>query len=256
MPKNKNFKNPFLAKVQQNSNLFLFGTVFFATSVLLLVGMFLFPAVRTMLHASAIATGMVPGDVMTGEPLPEEIFKDVSNRHVNARAIAYLKDHGVVKGYPDGTFKPDHFVTRAELLKFLFEAQKVYPSTAVYRACFKDAQDEWYAPYVCYAKAKELVRGYADGTFGAGRDVAVVEALKIILLDYHAVLLESPPAETMIFDEGAWFAKYVWTAYAKELITWEKFVDPPQLPNLNRKNAATALLTRAHLAEILYRLMK
>lgn len=256
MAQNKKFKNPLLAKVQQNTNFFLFGTVFFATSVLLLVGMFLFPAVRTMLHASAMVTGLVPGDVMTGEPLPEEIFKDVSSRHVNARAIAYLKDHGVVKGYPDGTFKPDNFVSRAELLKFLFEAQKVYPSTAVYRACFRDAQDEWYAPYVCYAKAKELVRGYGDGTFGAERDVAVVEALKIILLDYHVDLLESPPLEKMVFEDGTWFAPYVWTAYGRQLITWETFVDPPQVPNLNRAIAAKALLTRAHLSEILYRLMK
>lgn len=240
----------------KREHVFSFGTVFFITSLLLLFGMFFFPAVRSMLHGSAMLTGFAPASVLSGEAPPRPIFTDVDTRHPNAEAINYLKDKHVISGYPDGSFKPDKLVTRAELLKLLFEAQKVFPSPAVYRACFKDAKDDWYAPYACYAKAKGLVQGYADGTFGPGNDVKVVEALKIILMAYNTKFLEVPPSTALNFEAGAWYAPYVWTAYEKKYITWETLVVPAQMPNLTKGTVTKALLKRAHLVEILYRLMK
>ncbi len=256
MQKNKKQRSSFLITFFHRDKLIAFGTVFFVTALVLLVGMFLFPTVRSVLHTSALATGMVPGRVSTPEAPPVVIFKDVDSTHPNAEAIAYLKDHHFLTGYPDGTFKPDDFVTRAELLKLLFSVQQVDPTPAVYRACFQDVADDWFAPFVCYAKAKGLVQGYADKTFAPGKSVTVAEALKIILLEFRLDLADASGFQEMKMDDGAWFAPYVRTALSKNLITWEEFVRPGVIPNLNHTTVATALLNRAQLAEILYRLVK
>ncbi|MFO0781093.1 MAG: S-layer homology domain-containing protein [Candidatus Gracilibacteria bacterium] len=251
----KKQKTSLLVKMVGHDKLVALGTVFFVTSLVLLVGMFLFPAIRTLLHASALTTGLVH-PVASGEPAPITGFKDVPSDHVHAKAIAFLKEHHALNGYPDGTFKPENFVTRAELLKLMFEAQKVYPSPAVYRACFKDAKDEWYAPYVCYAKAKGLVNGYGDGTYGPGNTVAAVEALKVVLMDFHVALVDASPVDGVELPADAWFRQYVWTALSRQLAVWESDVKPSAVPNLTKLTVGKALLTRGQLAEILYRLQK
>jgi hypothetical protein len=45
----------------------------------------------------------------------EERFKDVPKDHWAAEAVNKLADAGVLKGYPDGTFKGEKTVTRYEL---------------------------------------------------------------------------------------------------------------------------------------------
>lgn len=46
---------------------------------------------------------------------PAEDFKDVPKNHWAAESVKMLADAGVVKGYPDKTFKGDKPVTRYEL---------------------------------------------------------------------------------------------------------------------------------------------
>jgi hypothetical protein len=42
-------------------------------------------------------------------------FPDVPASRGDAKAIARLKSQGVIGGYPDGTYRPDQFVTRGEM---------------------------------------------------------------------------------------------------------------------------------------------
>lgn len=53
-----------------------------------------------------------------------DIFEDVPTDHWAAEAIAYVRDQGIMIGYPDGTFDPDGKVTRAELAVVIAKLQK------------------------------------------------------------------------------------------------------------------------------------
>ncbi|WP_240689491.1 N-acetylmuramoyl-L-alanine amidase [Ammoniphilus sp. YIM 78166] len=53
------------------------------------------------------------------QALQQGPFTDVQANHWAAAAIQKAKDAGLMSGYPDGTFKPNHFVTRAELATIL-----------------------------------------------------------------------------------------------------------------------------------------
>lgn len=65
----------------------------------------------------------------------------------------------IIKGYPDGTFKPVNTVNRVEFLKMLFASANIDVSKlVVQKNPFPDVdKDAWYAPYVVYAKQKGLI---------------------------------------------------------------------------------------------------
>jgi hypothetical protein len=48
-------------------------------------------------------------------------FSDIAG-HPNEEAIEYLQMNGIVKGYLDGTFKPDNQINRAEFVKIIVGA--------------------------------------------------------------------------------------------------------------------------------------
>lgn len=63
------------------------------------------------------------GTKPTLPPIPSEVttnpFPDVDKTRWSAPKIQYLKSLGIVRGYPNGTFRPTQTVTRAELMVML-----------------------------------------------------------------------------------------------------------------------------------------
>ncbi len=106
-------------------------------------------------------------------------FPDMSDTHPATPAVEWLTEKNIVQGNPDGTFRPQQNLNRAELAKILvgaFGTQNLSAGT-----CFTDVQNgEWYAPFVCGAKQMGIVEGYPDGTFRPSADVTAVEAAKMI----------------------------------------------------------------------------
>ncbi len=118
--------------------------------------------------ATAIAIGLVTAaatfsghgfGLISANTLGSTEFADVPETDPNAVAIDFLQESEVIKGYEDGSFKPEGEINRAELMKILVEAQGVTPDPEEYKDCFTDIKDEWFAPYVCYAKEMEWVSG-------------------------------------------------------------------------------------------------
>ena len=108
-------------------------------------------------------------------------YSDVPSDHESARPIGYLKDAGIMTGYPDGTFGAGRILNRAELMKLLVGATEGTPDVATYSNCFPDVGTEWFAPYVCFAEKNGWVSGYPDGSFRPGNSVNVVETLKMLI---------------------------------------------------------------------------
>ena len=111
--------------------------------------------------------------------LLQAAFSDVSSDHLNYDAINYVQQNGIVNGYPDGTYKPDEFINRAEFTKIVIEAS--FPGQALGSNCFPDVTAEWFSKYVCFAKGQGIISEYPDGTFKPGNNVAFSEDSKIIV---------------------------------------------------------------------------
>ncbi len=75
----------------------------------------------------------------------ETDFNDIKN-HWAKDTIEKWKDRGVISGYPDGTFRPDNPVTRAELAKILTLAFDLQDKGTL---AYGDVETEnWYYPYL------------------------------------------------------------------------------------------------------------
>ena len=128
-------------------------------------------------------TRMHPGTGAATAPF----FPDMnSSWYGYQESVAYLLQKGSIQGYPDGTFHPKDTINRAEFLKLLFRSRgATEPASG---RCFADVRiDAWYAPYVCAAQRRGIVRGYKVGSrsvFRPEQEVIFAEAIKMLLRAY------------------------------------------------------------------------
>lgn len=171
-------------------------------------------------------------------------FSDVPSTHPNAGAIAYVQAQGIVSGYPDGTFKPDSNINRAEFTKIIVGAAYDYdpgrdPSGydlfALVGVDFSDVEaGEWYVPYVRKAVEHGVIGGYPDGTYKPAKSINFAEAAKILGIAYG---LPTNASDT----SGDWWRPYIDALKAKNALP-SSFSDP------------SALVTRGEMAEMIYRI--
>lgn len=112
-----------------------------------------------------IASGLCVGAVEYGEEyknMPAKTysqkFSDVPKSYWAFSYIGEMFDRGVINGYPDGKFRPDNQVDRAEFAKIMVGAAGLKVENN-YVSSFRDVSIyDWYAPYVeC---AKDYLTGY------------------------------------------------------------------------------------------------
>ncbi|MEW5936086.1 MAG: S-layer homology domain-containing protein [Bacillota bacterium] len=73
--------------------------------------------------------------------------------HPAEAIVAEAAEAGIVNGYPDGTFRPDTPVTRAEYIKLLVAAGRLRPGNCIGGTLFRDTGGHWLeaAGYLCTA---------------------------------------------------------------------------------------------------------
>jgi hypothetical protein len=151
------------------------------------------------------------------------IFVDIGTAHPHFNAISFLKDEGIIQGYPDGSFKPNNEVSRVEVMKFILEGIDTEIQTAT-TLNFRDTNiNEWYADYLFTAKKLGVVEGYPDGSFKPSASVNKVEFLKMLIL---AANIDIDPEVRNVFNlddvkNDDWFAPYVKFAIEKNIIDFE-----------------------------------
>lgn len=104
------------------------------------------------------------GAVESAEPEPEPIvFSDVSNSQF-VEEINWLVSEGIAEGYPDGTFRPTHLVTRQAAAAFLWRLAGEPPVDSQNR--FSDVPaDHTFSDAITWAERSGITEGWPDGTF-------------------------------------------------------------------------------------------
>lgn len=190
-------------------------------------------------------------------------FNDVPTDHPYSKAINWLQANGVIKGYEDGTFKPDQPVNRAEFLKMLYWTKGIGEPVVVKPTYpFADVKGgEWYANYVEDAYVYGVINGYADGTFQAGNPINVAEALKIVLNvfidpdDFYSAMAGDYQCPfrnvglSKVVGVDAWYYKYAYVADGICALPDKMVLDSKGNLSFN----AGKKLTRAEMAELIYR---
>ncbi len=89
-----------------------------------------------------------------------------------------LVRQGCISGYPDGSFKPEKTITRAEFAAVLVKAFQLENKNG---KVFADTAAHWAKDYIAAAAANGLVSGYAGGNFGPD-DLITREQMAVMIV--------------------------------------------------------------------------
>lgn len=104
---------------------------------------------------------------------------------------------GTAKGYPDGSFKPNNAITRAEFFSLV---NNVFTFTNSSQTTFTDVPNEaWYASIIAKAKSAGYINGYPDGSIHPDSNISRQEVTVII----SKLKSLSPVANTLAFTDAA-----------------------------------------------------
>jgi hypothetical protein len=108
------------------------------------------------------------------------VFMDVPENHWARKKIVLLAALDLLGGYPDGTFKPNKTINRAELVSLLVKASG-YVSNEPAETGFKDVKNNnWAAFYIKKGVDLGFASGYENGTFKPLKAVTRAEGVSII----------------------------------------------------------------------------
>jgi exopolysaccharide biosynthesis protein len=99
--------------------------------------------------------------VLADDTRPAPVFKDTAGHWAN-EAVGRLALRGVLKGFPDGSYKPGQAVTRAQFIFSLAAALK-WPAPEN-TTSYSDYIPDWAKPALEAAAARGVINGYPDGT--------------------------------------------------------------------------------------------
>ena len=108
-------------------------------------------------------------------------FKDVLPDSWCYDAISVAVGEGYTNGYPDGTFRPNAKMSRAEAATFLTRIfMKTNSDKVESRVDFKDNLPAWAKDSIDYVVEKGYMKGYPDGTFQANKSITRAEVCSLI----------------------------------------------------------------------------
>lgn len=125
-------------------------------------------------------------------------YTDVAAGAWYNNAVSTLSAMGIITGYPDGTFRPNAYITRAEFAAISARFDADGDKTL---AAFSDIANHWAKDEISVAYNNGWVDGYPDGTFGPQRNITRAETVTLV----NRVLNRKPETEDdLLSDMTTW----------------------------------------------------
>ena len=140
-------------------------------------------------------------------------FSDIKDGAWCCRAVSTLTNMGIIKGYTDGTFRPNADITRAELATIIARFAKLDVNTKT----FSDINGHWAQKNIELAAGNGWINGYEDGTFRPNNNITRAETFAMInrVLDRQTESVSDllPTSDMNMWsdnlNENAWYYKDV-----------------------------------------------
>lgn len=194
--------------------------------------------------------------IMPANAAVKKIFPDVNANHWAAAQIKELSQSGVIVGYPDGTFKPDDNVTRAEFATMAIKALGQEHTTVAQPVNFTDiTRDFWAYDMIQRALYFELISCPETGDlFRPDDSVSHAEAVSVAVNALTTETISPQKAKEVLRKYGDVATTPDWylvPAGKAEILSMN--VHNPNAPMLLNANKPA---TRAEIAVILKNMME
>lgn len=139
------------------------------------------------------------------------LFSDVPDDHPYRDAIETLKAKAVFAGNPDGSFRPESGINRAEFAKVILLALGINPRDPQGGKFTDVPRESWFAPFAETAAFRNIIKGYPDGRFGPTNQINRAELFTMLARadnkpSTRAATFADVPKDSW-FAEGAAFAQ-------------------------------------------------
>ena len=166
----------------------------------------------TRAEASTLFFRLLTDEIRAQNWTQDNPFSDVQKDMWFNNAISVMYSMGIVQGYPDGTFRPNESITRAELAamaaRFAREMQ-MEPSNGMY---FSDIAGHWAEDDILFAAAIGWVNGLSGGRFEPDQNITRAEAMTLVnrMLERVPETADDLLGDDMVVwpdnaDPGAWY---------------------------------------------------
>jgi len=136
----------------------------------------------------------------------EKTYTDIPEGYWAMDAIGKMARIGLMVGYPDGSFKPDAPITRAEMTNAIDHLLDVRTPDG---AGFPDTAGSWAEASIRKAQAAGIVTGYEDGMFRPDAKLTRAEAVAMInRMLGRGPLYSAPPIWTDV-PQTHWAFSYI-----------------------------------------------
>ena len=193
--------------------------------------------------------------VMMNNPA-QAFYTDMDENHWAYQSIKFLTEVGVVVGYPDGTYKPDIPVTRAEFASMAIKALGQEDTTVAQEIHFNDVTPDFWA-YNIIQKAVyfDLIPDAKGENYRPYDSVTRAEAINIAVNALTTQQISQQKADDIIakayqdYEQlPAWFLMAAAKAHVLDLVV--------VMPGNEGKMEALRPANRAEVAMILYKMMQ
>ena len=183
-------------------------------------------------------------------------YTDMDENHWAYQSIKFLTEVGVVVGYPDGTYKPDIPVTRAEFASMAIKALGQESTNVTQEIHFDDITPEFWA-YDIIQKAVyfDLIPDAKNESYRPFDSVTRAEAINIAVNALTTNQISQEKAEDIVskaYDDytqmPAWYLMAAAKAHVLDLVV--------VMPGREGKMEANRPANRAEVAMILYKMMQ
>lgn len=138
-----------------------------------------------------------------GGALPVMTYAADYDNHWAKSSITKWAEKEIIKGYEDGSFKPNDYVTRGELASIMVRMFGL--TDTVGAKTFKDvAENKWYTADIAKMTSAGIMGGYEDGSFKPESQVTRQEAASILARAYKLTAQEG----TLSFTDAASIASW------------------------------------------------
>lgn len=137
----------------------------------------------TRAEAAVIFANLLGADENTEVTGNIPTYTDLDDDHWAAWAIKYVSSKQLFSGYPDGSFKPNRNITRAEFSTVVFKllkAAKGLNEEEITSGKFKDTEGHWARQYIEQLADLGYINGYPDGTFMPDYNIKRAESVALI----------------------------------------------------------------------------
>jgi hypothetical protein len=148
---------------------------------------------------------------------PPIAFNDVPADFWGRRFINVLSSRGIIKGFPDYSFRPNQPVNRAEFAAILQQAFENKAAKSTLK--FKDINETfWGTPAINQAIGTGFLKGYPNQTFQPEQKISRVQVLVALVSGLHLKTPASPEKVLQIYKDAQDIPQYATAKIASATI--------------------------------------